>query len=222
MPTKLVYVPRTRIKRFLRKLSVWPFLFTVGFGLMPAMALGGHWLVIAISIMLLSFAAYIAVIVLTIKDITVKKRLIMQTLVFSVMILSISWVLILYFILIYGFTVFLFLIYVPPLLVPPLAGMKYAKAVRSDAPYDSSGNRDTTLSYIGYVSGTVGTGVGGVMLLRTGWSTILIYILFICAVLSSILLPFGLLSIQRLYYLSKLEKMGITLEDPVPPRYEID
>ena len=127
LPTKLVYVPRTRIKRFLRKLSVWPFLFTVGFGLMPAMALGGHWLVIAISIMLLSFAAYIAVIVLTIKDITVKKRLIMQTLVFSVMILSISWVLILYFILIYGFTVFLFLIYVPPLLVPPLAGMKYAK-----------------------------------------------------------------------------------------------
>lgn len=146
----------------------------------------------------------------------------MQTLVFSVMILSVSLVLILYFTLLYGFTVSLLYIYIPVLLIPLLAGMKYAGAMRSDTPYEPGGIRDTNLSYIGYVAGIVGAGAGAVMVRSTDWSVILFFILFVCAALSSILLPFGLLSIQRLYYLSKLSKMGITLEEPVQPDYELD
>ena len=221
LPTKLFYVSRRRIKHNLRGFSVLP-LCICWIGLIPGVILGGYWLVIAASMLILALAVIIAVAVLTIHDMTVQKRLIMQTLVFLAMALFVPLVQMLCFSVVYGFNVFLLCIYIPVLLIPLLAGMKYAKVMRKDEPYEPSGIRDTTLSYIGYVSGIVGTGLVIYLLKSTGRYTILLYLVFICAVLSSILLPFGLLSIQRLYYLSKLEKMGITLEDPVPPRYEID
>lgn len=205
----------------MRGLSVLPLCVCI-LGLFPGIILGGCWFIIAIAMLILSLAVIFVVAVLTMNDITIQKRLTMQSLVFLAMVLSIPVVQMLYFLIVYEFNIFLFCIFIPALLIPLLAGMLYAKVMRRDEPYEPSGIRDTHLSYIGFVSGEIGTGLAFLLFKSTGQNTILIYLIFICGVLSDILLPFGLLSIQRLYYLSKLGKMGITLEEPVEPSYELD
>lgn len=198
-------------KKQFRMLVSAPFIMTLTMGLIPGIVLGGYQLILSITMIVTSLVMIIAVFILSNQKFTVKNRLILQILIYSNWILQISLLELMYFSIMSSFSVFLYLIYIPPILIPLLLGINAAKKIKKDTLFNTQKILHSGVRVSLTMSGIIGMNFAAIFR-NTSQKTAYIVVLTGCTIITSFL-SIGLLSIQRLYYLLKLEKLELLPEE---------
>lgn len=198
-------------KKQFRMLVSAPFIMTLTMGLIPGIVLGGYQLILSIMMMITALIMTIAVFILSNQKFTVKNRLILQILIYSNWILQISFLELMYFSIMFPYSIFLYLIYIPPILIPLLLGINAAKKIKKDTLFPSKKILHSGVRVSLIMSGIIGMNFAAIFR-NTSQKTAYIVVLTCCAIITSFL-SIGLLSIQRLYYLLKLEKLELLPEE---------
>ena len=209
-------------KRLFRLLSCGPLFMAITMGLFPGVALKGFHLAISVIMICMCLVALIMVFIRSNQELSVKNRLILQSIIyvayiFELLLLELQW-----FLFAYPLNVFLFILYVPPILIPVLLGIKAAKKIRKDTPFRSKEIVHSGLRVSGTMAGFAGMTFAAIFLKDLS-QDILIIIMLLCIMVVSSIMSFGLLSVQRLYYWHKLQKLGLLPEeygDPIKSRSE--
>lgn len=209
-------------KRLFRLLSCGPLFMAITMGLFPGVALKGFHLAISVIMICMCLVALIMVFIRSNQELSVKNRLILQSIIyvayiFELLLLELQW-----FLFAYPLNVFLFILYVPPILIPVLLGIKAAKKIRKDTPFRSKEIIHSGLRVSGIMAGLAGMAFAATFLRDVSQETVLIIIVVGLSIVSSIF-SVGFLSIQRLYYWYKLQKLGSLPEeygDPIKSRSE--
>ncbi len=186
-------------------------ILTLMLGLVPGFVLKGTWLFISMTMLAMSIAAFIATVIISSKGMTVKNRLIIQVIITLSFILALSFIDIMFYAAAYGFDIVVGIIFIPPAITPTLLGIRMSKRINKDVPFTRKEMTQIKLQFSGIGLGIASMNIATFVFKDIGKDTAII--LFI--VLSSIInigMSIGLLSIQRLYYLDKLNKDGIFIE----------
>ncbi len=186
-------------------------ILTLMLGLVPGFVLKGTWLFISMTMLAMSIAAFIATVIISSKGMTVKNRLIIQVIITLSFILALSFIDIMFYAAAYGFNIVVGIIFIPPAITPTLLGIRMSKRINKDVPFTRKEMTQIKLQFSGIGLGIASMNIATFVFKDIGKDTAII--LFI--VLSSIInigMSIGLLSIQRLYYLDKLNKDGIFIE----------
>ena len=194
-------------KRFLMQAGI-PLILALFVGLIPGIVMKGHWLFISVTMLLVSFVNILLIFHFSKDPLTVRKRLILQTVIFSSDIVQIFLVQCIYFTLQYDTYLWLLVLLVPILVIPLLLGLKGAKMIRKDSEYNAKAMTSSKIRFGGAIAGFIGMNFAAAFFSDVKQNTAIIIVL-ICFETLSCFLSFGLLSIQRLYYLSQLKKLGI-------------
>lgn len=205
--TGLGFVPE---KKGFRKLIVGPLLLTIFAGVGPGILLKGPWLVAMILMMVISFGALVTTFVLSNQPLTTKVQLLLQTILYIGWVLTICLAQFMYYIMQYKVGILLFVLYLPVLLTPLLLGWKYAREMKKSVPVTRKEMTKYKVRLGLSVTGSAGIGFGAA-LFRDIEQNMAINVVLILFMILNTVLSIGLLSIQRLYYLSKLEHRGIVL-----------
>ena len=209
-------------RKLFRLLSCGPLFMAITMGLFPGVALKGVHLAISIIMLCMCLAVLIIVFIRSNQGLSVKNRLILQSTIyvgyiFELLLLELQW-----FLFAYSLNVFLVILYVPPILIPVLLGIKAAKKIRKDTPFRSKEIVHSGLRVSGAMAGFAGMAFAATFLRDVSQETVLIIIVVGISIVSSIF-SVGLLSVQRLYYWHKLQKLGLLPEeygDPIKSRSE--
>lgn len=192
-------------------MSAGSLILTLMLGLVPGFVLKGTWLFISMTMLAMSIAAFIATVIISSKGMTVKNRLIIQVIITLSFILALSFIDIMFYAAAYGFNIVVGIIFIPPAITPTLLGIRMSKRINKDVPFTRKEMTQIKLQFSGIGLGIASMNIATFVFKDIGKDTAII--LFI--VLSSIInigMSIGLLSIQRLYYLDKLNKDGIFIE----------
>lgn len=187
------------------KISTGPLLWTLMLGLVPGIVLKGAWLVLSMTTLAITVAAFIAVVIISSKEMTVKNRLILQVIESLSFILAFCLVDIMFYAAQHGFNAVIIIIFIPPVLTPVLLGMMMSRKINKDTLFTRKEMRQIKLG-----AGGIGLGVGSMGLCRVFFkdidqNTAIIIVLVLTEIINAAM-SVGLLSIQRLYYLDKLNK----------------
>lgn len=200
----LGFVPEPKL---FRKLGSGSGILTFLVGLIPGIVLGGYWMLISI-IMIVSFLiTMIVVYVLSAKELTVKNRLILQVIICLSWIWQMSLLVTMFYTMAYGINIYLFLLNIPTILIPLLLSVKASKKLKKDTPFNSREISHSHIRITGSMTGIIGMNLAAIFR-NVGQNTAIIIVLSSLLFLTY-LFSFGLLSIQRLYYLYKLDKLGM-------------
>jgi len=199
-------------KKQFRILVSSPLIMAIMMGLIPGIVLGGFQLLLSIMMMVTSCIAMIVVFRLSEQGLTVKNRLIIQAWIASSWVLQFVLLETMYFLIIFQFSFVLCLLYTLPILIPVLLGIKASKKVKRNTPFNAKEILHGGIRVSFSMSGFVGIGIASVMFRNVSQKTAGIIMVFCFSLLASAM-SIGLLSIQRLYYLLKLEKLGLLPEE---------
>ena len=137
-----------------------------------------------------------------------KNRLILQTIIYIDFILQIS----LLELILFEPSIFLGIFYLPPVLIPVLLGIKATKKIRKNTPFLSKEIIHSGLRVSGTMAGLAGISFAAIFLEDVSQEIILFILPFGLIIMASFL-SIGLLSIQRLYYWYRLQKLGLLPEE---------
>lgn len=185
--------------------GITPFLVVLCTGLFPGIMLGNYWLILSIMMLLTSFVLMVTIIVIARAALTLKKRLIIHILIcfnwcFHFLMIETQW-----FTVAYGFNFMLILLYIPVIIIPVILGYRNAKRIKKGAPVSYPVSPSIGVGMGGLASGVIGIIIGKLFLQNVS-NNVAINVVLICFSCVSSLLSIGFLSVQRLYYLQKLEK----------------
>lgn len=185
--------------------GIGPFLLVLYIGLFPGIMLGDYWLILSIIMLLTSVVLMITVIITARTALTLKKRLIIHVLIcfnwcFHLLMIETQW-----FTVGYGFNSILLLLYIPVIIIPVMLGYRNAKRIKKGAPVSYPVSQSIGVGMGGLASGVIGIIIGKLFLQNVS-NNVAINVVLICFSCVSSLLSMGFLSVQRLYYLQKLEK----------------
>lgn len=193
------------------KMSLGPLILALLLGLVPGIVLKGAWLVLSMTLLAMSIAAVIAVAVISSKGMTVKNRLILQVIESLSFVLALCLVDVIFYTVGFGFNAAIAVIFIPPVLTPVLLGIMMYKKVNRDTPFTRKEMTRSTITAGGIASGAAGVSLSRLFFKDVDQSTVIIIVL-VSTSLVNIGMSVGLLSIQRLYYLKKLNEQGISVE----------
>lgn len=193
-------------KKEFRKHSFAPLLIALLTGVVPGVVLGFPWCLITIVMLIVSLLTIFICFLYSKKVMTVKNRLILQLVVIVSWIIQLTLIEIMYFSLIFQFNISLLLLIVPIVLIPVLLGIKNHKEICSEKTYNSKGVNRSKLHISGITIGILGMNFAA--LFRNTEQSVVIIIVLICLTMVNSILSVGLLSIQRLYYLNRINKQG--------------
>lgn len=195
------------------KISTGPLLWTLMLGLVPGFVLKGAWFVLSMIMLAITAAAFIAVVIISSKGMTVKNRLILQVIEALSFILAFCLVDIMFYAAQYGFSAVIIIIFIPPVLTPVLLGMMMSRKINKDTPFTRKEMRQSKLEAggIGLGAGAAVVSLGRLIFKDIDQNTVIIIVLVLTEIINAAM-SMGLLSIQRLYYLGRLNKEGISVE----------
>jgi len=193
------------------KMSSGPLLMAFTLGLLPGIVLKGAWLVLSTTMLAITVAAFIAVTVISSNGMTVKNRLILQVIINSSFILAFCFVDVMYYAVVYGFKAVVVIIFIPPVITPVLLGIMMSRRINRDATFTRKQMTQSTLKAGGIGLGIASMNFAALAFKGIGQGTAIIIVLVLTAILN-VAMSVGLLSIQRLYYLDKLNKEGKFIE----------
>lgn len=193
------------------KMSSGPLLMAFTLGLLPGIVLNGAWLVLSMTMLSITVAAFIAVTVISSTGMTVKNRLILQVIIYSSFILAFCFVDVMYYAVVYGFNAVVVIIFIPSVITPVLLGIMMSRRINKDTPFTPKQMTKSTLKAGGIGLGIASMNFAALAFKGIDQETAIIIVLVLTAFLN-VAMSVGLLSIQRLYYLSKLNKEGIFIE----------
>lgn len=160
-----------------------------------------------------SFISAIVLFFLSRRKSTVKNRLIMSSAIKTVFVIITSLLMSIYYYDLCGFDSFFFLILLFSILIPLLPLMWYSARIKKEQPIYSKKNKTRNIYYWGAISGTLGYSFAKYFLAPNLANEQIGALLIVC--LAVIICSFNTsnaLSLQRLYYLCKLEKAGLVCE----------
>lgn len=195
-------------KEEFRKIVSGPVIMAFILGLLPGTILGGYRLILSIVMVVTSVFALIWVLILSAHKFTVKNRLILQTIIYIDFILQIS----LLELILFEPSIFLGIFYLSPVLIPVLLGIKATKKIRKNTPFLSKEIIHSGLRVSGTMAGLAGISFAAIFLEDVSQEIILFILPFGLIIMASFL-SIGLLSIQRLYYWYRLQKLGLLPEE---------
>lgn len=193
------------------KMSLGPLLLALTLGLVPGIVLKGSWLILSMTLLAMSIAAVIAVAVISSKGMTVKNRLILQVIEASSLILAFCFVDVMFYAVGFGFNAVIVVIFIPPVLTPVLLGIMMSKKVSRDTPFTRKQMTRSTITAGEIASGAAGVSLCRLLVKDVNRNIAIIIVLVLTSFINAVI-SVGLLSIQRLYYLKKLNEQGISVE----------
>ena len=184
--------------------GITPFLVVLCTGLFPGIMLGDYWLILSIVMLLTSFVLMVTIIIIARTALTLKKRLIIHILIyfnwcFHFLMIETQW-----FTVSYGFNPVLILLYIPVIIIPVMLGRRNSKRIKKGASVSYPVSQNIGVGMGGLASGVIGIIIGKLFLQNVS-NNVAINVVLICFSCVSSLLSIGFLSVQRLYYLQKLE-----------------
>lgn len=209
-------------RKLFRQIVCGPLFIGLIMGLPLGIVLGGYHLVISIIMVCTCLIALVMVFARTNQEFTITNRLILQSIIYIDYSIELMLLELQLFLFAYSLSFFLFILYVPPILIPVLLGIKAAKKIRKDTPFRSKEIVHSGLRVSGTMAGFAGMAFAAIFLKDLS-QDILIIIMLLCIMVVSSIISFGLLSVQRLYYWHKLQKLGLLPEeygDPIKSRSE--
>lgn len=192
-------------------MSTGSLILTLMLGLVIGFVLKGAWLFISMTMLVMSIAAFIATVIITSKGMTVKNRLIVQVIIALSFILALSCIDIMFYAAEYGFNIAVGIVFIPPAITPVLLGIRMSKKINKNVPFARKEMTKIKLRIGGMGLGIASMNIATFVSRDIGQDTAIIIFIVLSAIIN-IGMSIGLLSIQRLYYLDKLNKEGIFIE----------
>ena len=174
------------------------------FTFVPGILLGKYFLVLGIIGFTVAIAGAGAVVVCSLKRITIKQYLILQVLmaISFTTILSLSSTILCA--MRFGVNGYLLFIWFLPIVLPLLVGFKTSKKIRNNMYHLSRGGTVISVLIGSGIAGLLGVQIG--KLFKNATQNVVVVGVLLCNALVVICSSIGLLSIQKLHYVYKLEK----------------
>ena len=190
-----------RSKASYRKACIGPALLGVMVGLVPGVILKSYWLYMSVILLIVSLACILIVFVLSSRDLSLTKRLCLDTVIYGVWVLELSILELMYFTMWKGLTPWFLLIYLPVILVPLFSGIKIHKALKK-SDYNSKKIVQSNLRTISFLSGILGMNFAAIF--RNADQGVAFIVVLLCLSILNAFMSLGLLSLQKIYYIKKL------------------
>lgn len=193
----LVFAPE---KKFYRAQSAVP-IFIAFLCLVYGVVLKGAYLYAALGLIIFGVITIIVVFSLSAHEFTVKNRLTMQVAFCINWMVQFSGMATIVFVMKLGFNVCVFLIYLPAIIIPLLSGLNTSKKLKRKDHFEKRKITPGTVGLGGTIAWIIGSNIAA-LFRNVSQSTVAIVIV-VCAIIINCAFSLGLLSIQRLYYISK-------------------
>jgi len=179
-------------------------------GVVPGIVLGGFWWRISVLMCVEVLVTAVVLKLLLSRQPTIKKRLVATSVISSSLIFELTLIELMFFALFWKFNAFLLLLLLPPILTPLLLGYRVSKKIKVDGVVVTNDFSHYKSGLIGLQSGLAGLGIGS-FFRNVDQKTALI-IALACFTAVNCILSCGLLSFQRLFFLCKIEKLGVLVD----------
>lgn len=193
-------------------LGLFPLIATIMLGIIPGVIMKGVHLTILIILSVVSITEFVAITFLSFKPYTIKNRLLIQTLIYFGLIVTIA-LLELSFGLLMIKPIWIIVTYIPIVVVPLISGLIAHRQIAKDNSYDHRKFVSGRLKMSSFLFGIMGMNFAAIF--RNMDQAAAIIVMLVIFTTLNIIFSFGLLSVQRLYYLSKLSKNGTCVDDEI-------
>jgi len=190
-----------RSKESYRKACIGPALLGVMAGLVPGVILRSYWLYMSVTLLVVSLACILIVFWGSSRDLSLTRQLCLDTVIYGTWVLDLSILELMYFTMWKSFSPWFLLVYLPVIFVPLFSGIKIHKALKK-SDYTSQKVAQSNVRTIGFLSGILGINFAAIF--RDVDQSIAFIVVLLCLSILNAFMSLGLLSLQKLYYIKKL------------------
>jgi hypothetical protein len=184
-----------------RKRILGPTIIAFIIGLVPGLILKGKWLFLSVLMISIAIIALISVFIISSKPYGLKKSLLLDFITCVAWITEISFSETVIFTMWKGFHVSLILLYLPVIIIPLLVAIKTYKVLKKNSEYNPKQILHSKVRINGMFFGIVGMNFA--IIFKDAEQNIAIVAFLICFTFLNCVMSMGLLTVQKLYYISK-------------------
>ncbi|MBE6694578.1 MAG: hypothetical protein E7589_07425 [Ruminococcaceae bacterium] len=188
-------------KESYRKACIGPVLLGIMAGLVPGVILKSYWLYMSVTLLVVSLACMLIVFWGSSRDLSLTRRLCLDTVIYGAWVLNLSILELMYFMMWKRFTPWFLLVYLPVILVPLFSGIQIHKALKK-SDYNSKKIVQSNVRTISFLSGILGMNFAAIF--RNANQGVAFIVVLLCLSILNAFMSLGLLSLQKLYYIKKL------------------
>lgn len=188
-------------KKTYRKNSIAPVLLTLMAGTIPGIILKKYWIYMTFALWIISITCILTVFLISSKEITLKRCLCMDICIFGTWVLDLSVLELMYLTMWKGFNPWFCLLFLPVILAPTFSGIKIHKLLKK-SDYTSKKIVQSNVRTIGFLSGILGMNFAAIF--RNVDQGVAFIVVLLCLSILNTFMSLGLLSLQKLYYIKKL------------------
>lgn len=187
-------------KQKYRKNCMGPLLLAIIAGIVPGVVLKSFWLYLSIALLVIALSCVLGVYIVSSKTLTLTKSLILDTIIYAAWVSELCILEFMYFTMWKGVNFWILLIYLPNILIPLFAGIKIHKGLRSSS-YNVKRMTRSNIQSVGFLTGIMGMSFAAIF--RDMDQNVAFIVVLLCFSILNGFMSWGLLSVQKLYYIKK-------------------
>lgn len=191
----------TQSKTSYNKSCIAPTLLSIMLGLVPGVVLKSHWIYMSVTLLVISLACILIVLVGTSKDLSRTRQLYLDTVIYGAWVLNLSILELMYFTMWKHFTPWFLFVYLPVILVPLFSAISIHKTLKKSG-YTARRIVRSNVRTVGFLSGILGINFAAIF--RNVDQSVAFIVVLLCFSILNAFMSLGLLSLQKLYYIKKL------------------